>query len=1248
MTRDRTPQEGRQEPWSTAASGVPPLTVRLLGGFRAERADLGPLPERWRRPGARTVVKLLALTPGHRLHRDQVTEACWPGTDPQTARRSLRVSLHAARHTLEPELAPRGRSIYLSTDGELLSLVADTVRVDLVEAEKAAARGLATGDPVALGASWETLGQELLPEDRYADWAAARRRELSSLWRRVAAGLADAHTAAGHPAAAAEVLERAVAGEDVDEPLHRQLLALCLASGERTRAVEHYYRLRHRLDEELGLTPEPETEELFRRAVGAVPATRPWAPAMPSAPADRIRSRSHRPAGPSHAATAGALAVPAPPSHGAALRAPSPGRALPGPAAPSPGPVLPAAVLRATTTPLRGRDTTLAAALARIMPGRAAAPLTVVSGESGVGKTRLVAEVSRVAAEKGTTVLWGAAHEAEGPLPYGPFGDALSGWLAGLARSERTEVAACHPELGRLLPELGFDPPRAGTAEEERARLFHTVGALLAQLAADRPVLVIVDDLHAADLGTLRLLHHLARTAGGRPVRFLATLREEHLDEGDERRTVLRAATRQGLLHRIELMRLTRADCDRVAADVARSRAGMSGPDGDLGPELLETVYRLSRGNPLFVTELVRAVAESPPDPERPEPDLDELPGFGGSVPESVREVVIARVAHFPPPARQALQVLAVAGGETALAEAAEVASEGLHPPLPGPVFAAALDTLTTARLVDECEVVQSGRRRAGLAFRHPVVGLAVYERLTAAQRRELHLAHAAAIRRHRPEAVDALAHHLDRADHPDAAVWLRRAAERAASLYADDSANRYYADLVSRLDGAAAGPEATAEAAEVRLAWAEVLVRQARHGEAESMLRMAVDALGRSRDEDGRVRAEALLAETLGRTGRPLDGIALLLRAAPGAEEADLLALSQRCPSDIGHEATATHHLTLAILWFQLGRHERAMAHADLALDAGKSAGGDLTRASGRALHVRAASLLLLGRREAASVVAEEALKAAERAGDLSLRSRVLSTLRELSTMGGRLAEATEYARRTLALAERTGDPLAIAFERAGLARVELLAGRPEAALDGARSAVDGARSFGATWGLPYCLMVLGEVELRAGRSESARRWLTEGAATAGRLDDDQAERAARVLLAEVELLDGLPHQALERLGLMMRDEDPGLDHPDSVASHGGLGDGASTVVADALLMLGRAPAAERWARRALERARRVGDRPGEVEARRVLGLALLGSGHREGAEAQLRGALRLARAMALATAEKRLRQAAGELVGD
>ncbi|MFI1200028.1 hypothetical protein ACH4VR_11305 [Streptomyces sp. NPDC020883] len=157
----------------------PLLHVRLLGGFRLVREGGAPLVERWSRPGARTLVKLLALAPDHALHREQIMAVCWPHAELRAALGSLRVALHTARHALEPELPPRGASAYLTGDGELLRLAPDTVRVDVDEAEALARRALNGGDRRELTGALDALTAELLPEDRYAPWAAPARERLA-------------------------------------------------------------------------------------------------------------------------------------------------------------------------------------------------------------------------------------------------------------------------------------------------------------------------------------------------------------------------------------------------------------------------------------------------------------------------------------------------------------------------------------------------------------------------------------------------------------------------------------------------------------------------------------------------------------------------------------------------------------------------------------------------------------------------------------------------------------------------------------------------------------------------------------------------------------------------------------------------------------------------------------------------------------------------------------------------------------
>lgn len=197
-------------PGPAGAPGAPQLSLHLLGGFAAVRDDGVEIPRRWRRSTAQTLVKLLAVAPELRRHREEVMDLLWPDAPMDAAVRNLRVTLHAARHALEPELAPRVPSSYLVAEGDLLYLAPDRVRVDADEAEKTARNALAAGDADALGAALSALRRELLPEDRFADWAGERRRRIEVLREQLVPALAERLLADGRTDDAVGVLRDAV------------------------------------------------------------------------------------------------------------------------------------------------------------------------------------------------------------------------------------------------------------------------------------------------------------------------------------------------------------------------------------------------------------------------------------------------------------------------------------------------------------------------------------------------------------------------------------------------------------------------------------------------------------------------------------------------------------------------------------------------------------------------------------------------------------------------------------------------------------------------------------------------------------------------------------------------------------------------------------------------------------------------------------------------------------------------------
>ncbi|MFE7394571.1 AAA family ATPase [Streptomyces sp. NPDC057582] len=259
------------------------------------------------------------------------------------------------------------------------------------------------------------MARELLPEDRFADWAMERRRRIEVLGEQLVPALAGLLVADGRTDKAIGALTEAVGRELADESLNLMLACIWYDLGRPRQAIRQYHACRETLSDELGVRPGAEFEILHREALTALDA-------LGDAP----------------------LAHPAP----------------------NPAP-LPSVIRRPDRLPLFGRERPLALLVEHASATSGDTPLVMVRGEVGIGKTRLVAEAARRAAEQGVCVLWGTSHEAEGQTPYGVFADALDTHLAGCSAEERSRVSAEHIGLAALLPSLGGGPPAAASPEED-------------------------------------------------------------------------------------------------------------------------------------------------------------------------------------------------------------------------------------------------------------------------------------------------------------------------------------------------------------------------------------------------------------------------------------------------------------------------------------------------------------------------------------------------------------------------------------------------------------------------------------------------------------------------------------------------------------------------------------------------------------------------------------------------------------
>ncbi|HEU5149577.1 MAG TPA: BTAD domain-containing putative transcriptional regulator [Iamia sp.] len=748
--------------------GSPPIALRLLGPVEV---DVGgePLGLRARLP--RHLLVALALQPGRVVGTDALVTALWGDAPPDSALGTLQSYVSTLRRALgdrdrtQPVLDRRG-------DGYVLVVPPDAVDTVRFEQLAGAARRAEPAEAhellVEALALWRGPALADVASEPFARAAAARLDEL-----RVSAEAAriDAGLALGRHAELVPEIEALVAAHPLREGLTAQLMVALYRSGRQADALRAFERTRTALLEELGISPSAELVALE----GAV--LRQEVDAAPSGPAPA----------------------------GSTAREPGDPR---GPGAPAPRPDLPAAVAasRRVDSPFVGRASELDRLEVAWTDRHRGRRVLAVSGDPGIGKTRLVAEVAARVHARGGIVLWGAS-TADAGSAYRPFVEALrplGARAAGTAPSGPGGAA-----LARLLPELlpeGVTVPTGGTGDD-RGPLFDAVTDLLARATDGTPTLVVIDDLQWADPASCALLVHLARAPELAHVRLAVTYRTAEAALPPPAARALADLRRHRLVEQLPLAGL---DDDATAALVAALA-------GDRRAEVGDDLHERTEGNPFFVEELVAHGLSS-----------------AAGLPVAVVDVVESRLAALDPEHRRILAAAAVLGRSF---------STDLLAPTLGcdvPDLLDAIDAAVEAHLVVE-DAPPVGR----FAFAHALIRDGLIEGMTALRRGHLHLAASDAIRTLGPpdDLLAERAHHLvaagDLADTECTVLALHDSARRALAVAAYDDAEAECRLALDRVDLAAATPEAT----DVLLTLAEVRTALGDADGARQVYRWAADA---------------------------------------------------------------------------------------------------------------------------------------------------------------------------------------------------------------------------------------------------------------------------------------------------------------------------------------------------------------------------------------------------------------------
>jgi predicted ATPase/DNA-binding SARP family transcriptional activator len=238
------------------------VRVRMLGGFSVRVGSRAIGQNEWRRKKVADLIKLLALAPSNRLHREQVMDNLWPQLGKRAASNNLSVTLHATRRVLDPAASHR----YLASEEASLVLGPEgALWVDVDSFEEAAATARREREPAAYRAALDLYSGELLPADRYEEWTEERRQELRQLNLALLAELASIHEQRGEHGPAIEALRRLTTAEPAREEAHAGLMRLYALSGRQFEALEQYEVLEGALAREAGAEPTAASRALRKQ-----------------------------------------------------------------------------------------------------------------------------------------------------------------------------------------------------------------------------------------------------------------------------------------------------------------------------------------------------------------------------------------------------------------------------------------------------------------------------------------------------------------------------------------------------------------------------------------------------------------------------------------------------------------------------------------------------------------------------------------------------------------------------------------------------------------------------------------------------------------------------------------------------------------------------------------------------------------------------------------------------------------------